>query len=145
MVNLFKKNFRLLIAGLLGLLLLTCNNFVKASNDNLSFALYVKPYHGNTYSSEEFRQTYHTDNPWKVNLQKSAEGAGTIMTFWLIQTRNSSLPKASDTHNVKQGSGNHYYHANSKGNHTNVALAVENNNYSSHYYSARGIWDEETW
>lgn len=52
---------------------------------------------------------------------------------------------ASKIHNVKQGSGAHYYHANSQGSHTYVALAVENNNYSASSYGIDGVWDEETW
>lgn len=140
-----KSNFRFLLAAALGISLLASSNFIKASNDNYKFHLLVPYGYGNAYSNDAFRQTTHTDNPWKVNLQKSAEGKGTIMTFWLINTGDSKIPKASKIHNVKQGSGAHYYHANSQGSHTYVALAVENNNYSASSYGIDGVWDEETW
>ncbi|MGY2644094.1 DUF2712 domain-containing protein [Bacillus inaquosorum] len=145
MKKFLKNNFRFLLAATLGISLLASSNFIKASNDNHKFHLFIPYGYKNAYTNETYRQTTHTDNPWKVNLQKSEEGKGTIMTFWLISTRYSKTPKASNTHNVKQGSGAHYYHANSKASDTYVALAAENNNYGSEYYAIDGVWDEETW
>ncbi|WP_338134598.1 DUF2712 domain-containing protein, partial [Anoxybacillus flavithermus] len=49
-----------------------------------------------------------------------------MATFWL----DKSGTRVSDTHDVKQGSGAHYYSAFSTANQSNVRLGAENNNYS---------------
>ncbi|MCD2368421.1 DUF2712 domain-containing protein [Bacillus sp. BS3(2021)] len=145
MLKVVRKNFRLILAGTLGICIMASGNFVEASNDNYSFGEPIKPYHSNSYTSERWRQTTHTNNPWKVNLKESDEGKGTITTFWIANTMYNSIPLASKTYNVKQGSGNHYYNANKKGNEAYVTLGMENNNYSPNWYYVKGVWDEETW
>ncbi|MFC1286487.1 DUF2712 domain-containing protein [Bacillus paralicheniformis] len=144
MLKFARKNFRLILAGTLGICIMASGSFVKASNDNYRFAEVLKPYHENSWTPERFRQTTHTNNPWKVNLKESDEGKGTITTFWLAQVSGTPIT-ASNTHNVKQGSGNHYYNANKKANETYVTLGMENNNYSPNWYYVKGVWDEETW
>lgn len=51
---------------------------------------------------------------------------------------------ASDYHEVDQGTGAHYYSADSNASQANVCLAADNNNYSTNTYIVTGYWDEET-
>lgn len=84
------------------------------------------------------------NNKWKVNLTNSAEGNGTLATFWLT-TRSDGKNVVSDkTHDVAQGSGAHYYNAKASASQTDVRLAAENNNDSTNTYEVSGYWDEET-
>lgn len=140
MKNLFKKYFRVGVAAIMGLGILTASNFTYASNDNIGFSYTLKPHYANNYSAERYRQTTNPSNPWKVNLTYSSEGAGTIATFWL----DKAGTRVSDVHDVKQGSGAHYYSAFSTANKSNVRLGAENNNDSPNSYTISGYWDEET-
>mgnify|MGYP002516455990 CR=1 FL=1 len=97
----------------------------------------------NCYNDEiQYRQTDSVDNPWKVNLAYNSEGNNTIATFWLAKENKT---RVSTTHNVHQGSGDHYYRPYASANKTNVRLAVENNNNTNVSYYVSGTWDEETW
>lgn len=117
--------------------------FVGASDDNHSFSFTMKAKQANSYNAAaRFRQTYNTNNEWKVNLKNNAEGGGTIAIFWIAKADGKAA--ASSKHSVAQGSGTHYYKANSKGNHTDVQLAAKNNNNTSKSYKISGVWDEET-
>lgn len=54
----------------------------KASDDNHSFSFTMKSKQANSYNAAaRYRQTSNPNNKWKVNLQNSAEGAGTISIF----------------------------------------------------------------
>ncbi|WNB92541.1 DUF2712 domain-containing protein [Bacillus sp. NEB1478] len=139
MKNTVKKFYRVGLAGVMGLSLLAVGNMAFASNDNVPYSFTLKPGYGNSYSAERYRQTSDTSNKWKVNLSYSSEGAGTVATFWL----DKSTTQVSDTHDVAQGSGNHYYTAFSTANQHDVRLGAENNNYSANSYSISGYWDEE--
>ncbi|MEC1624682.1 DUF2712 domain-containing protein [Bacillus mojavensis] len=146
MKKFLRKNFRFVLAGALGVTLLAgVNMAAKASNDNYGYAFMLQPKHYNNYTDWRYRQTKHDDNPWKVNLKTSDEGKGTIATFWIEGVFDGRWFMASKTHDVKQGSGNHYYNANSIARQTNVKLGAENNNYSTNSYYISGYWDEETW
>lgn len=112
-----------------------------ASNDNIGYEFTIKAHHGNSYSYDRYRQTTDITNPWKVNMTYSAEGAGTVMTYWL--TRTEGFAPASNTHNVKQGSGPHYYYATNVASKKRVCLGAENNNDTSKTYKVSGYWDEE--
>ena len=111
-----------------------------ASDDNIDYSFSIKSYYDNSYSAERYRQTSNKDNKWKVDLQYSSEGNGTITTFWL----DKSGTRVSESHNVTQGTGAHYYSAYSTANQSNVRLGAENNNYSANTYTVSGKWDEET-
>lgn len=114
-----------------------------ASDDNIDYAFTVKAYYGNSFSTESrYRQTTDPSNQWKVNLESSTEGTGTIMTFWLEKA--SDHTSVSLTKNVAQGSGDHYYWADTAASETDVYLGCENNNYTSQTYTVSGHWDEET-
>ena len=115
----------------------------KASDDNHSFSFTMKSKQANSYNAAaRYRQTSNPNNKWKVNLQNSAEGAGTISIFWIARADNKKA--ASNKYKVAQGTGAHYYNANNNGNQTDVQLAAKNNNNSSKSYKISGVWDEET-
>lgn len=117
---------------------------VSASNDAVAFTNYrLKAGYANTYTTSRYRQTTNPNNKWKVNLAYSTEGKGSIATFWLAKA-NSAHTLVSGTHNVAQGSGNHYFAATSGASRSNVCLGMENNNYTPHEYKVSGYWDEET-
>ncbi|MBH0161835.1 DUF2712 domain-containing protein [Fictibacillus sp. 26RED30] len=134
-----KKYYRVGLAGVMGITLLTAGNVALASNDNVEYSFSLKPEHGNSYSKERYRQTTDTSNKWKVNYSYSSEGKGTVATYWL----DKSGTRVSDTHDVAQGSGAKYYTAFSTANQKDVRLGVENNNYTTSGFTASGYWDEE--
>ncbi|TYS67940.1 DUF2712 domain-containing protein [Sutcliffiella horikoshii] len=111
-----------------------------AANDNIFYSFEIKPYHGNGYTEERYRQTTNVNNKWKVDLQASGEGKGTITTFWL----DKNLTVVSNLYDVKQGSGAQYYSAYHTASQVYVGLGAENNNYSANSYTVSGVWDEET-
>ncbi len=139
------RNYKsMVIAAAMAILFLANVGIAYASNDNIGYSFTIKPYFGNTYSDGRYRQTTNTSNPWKVNMTYSGEGAGTITTYWLAKF-NSSHNVVSGTHNVVQGTGAHYFTANSGAKKTNVCLGAENNNDSPNSYTVSGYWDEETY
>lgn len=113
-----------------------------AANNDIGYSYKIKAYHGNSYSYDRYRQTTNIKNPWKVNMTYSSEGAGTVTTYWL--TRTEGFAPASNTHNVKAGSGAHYYNATNIASKKRVCLGAENNNNTSKTYQVSGYWDEET-
>ncbi|MFH0346691.1 DUF2712 domain-containing protein [Bacillus vallismortis] len=126
----------------------TSANKVFASNDNHDYYFEIQPFHYNNYSGERYRQTTSTGNEWKVRLDSSGEGKGTITTFWLGDKDSDALygyAQGSITKNVYQGAKATYTKAYSRSNQSWVALGAENNNYSSNTYWASGVWDEEIW
>ena len=144
-----KKKNKLKVIVVLGLLitLIGFNKIGIAGDDNIGWSFTINPYHANSYSTGRYRQTKSTSNPWKVKLNESGEGKGTITTFWLAkQVEPQYWQVASVTKNVKQGEKKATYSgANKSANQSTVSLAAENNNYSANSYTAKGIWDEETW
>lgn len=111
------------------------------TNDNIWFNFRVGANQGNGYTSHQYRQTTNIHNQWKVNLEHSDEGSGTVSTFWLELDDGTNV---TDAHDVKQGSGNHYYDARSSASEKYVHLTAENNNVSGNTYYVNGYWDEET-
>lgn len=120
---------------------ITSTNTVFASNDNIDFVFQLQPNYGNSYSAARYRQTTYNNNPWKVNLQYSSEGNGTLATFWL----DVYGVMGSNTYNVKQGTGDWLFMTNDNADETNVRLGAENNNLTPNTYNIAGKWDEETW
>lgn len=116
---------------------------VFASDDNIGYSYTIKANYGNTYSDSRYRQTTDTSNKWKVQMDYSGEGVGTITTYWLALF-NQTHDAASAAHDVKQGSGAHYYKAKSNASQKDVCLGAENNNNSTNTYTVSGYWDEET-
>lgn len=139
-----KKNINKIKVGIVVAMLVsmsTIPSFAKENNYPYSFRL--KAGNGNSYSAAKYRQTTDRNNKWKVNMTFSEEGKGTIATYWLaLDDKNKTF--ASDTHDIKQGSGDHYYKALGIAGKKNVRLGAENNNYSSRSYLVAGYWDEET-
>lgn len=114
---------------------------IKAADNNIPFKFHIQMLNANTKSAARYRQTTNVNNPWKVNLRTSTEGAGTITNFWLEGKNNSNVSKAIG---VKQGSGAHYTPAYKTASKTNVKLTGENNNTTFQEYNVTGYWDEET-
>lgn len=109
--------------------------------DSYSFHFTVKPYRSWNYTTCRYRESYRPENKWKVNLQNSTEGSGTIINFKLSASNHST--NLSNTHAVAQGTGNHYYAAYSSAGGRDVCLAGQNNNNVSKTYTISGVWDEE--
>ncbi|GIN96133.1 hypothetical protein J6TS1_20030 [Siminovitchia terrae] len=114
-----------------------------ASNDNIGYSFKIYAYQQNGKEKNgRYRQTKSVDNPWKVKLNSSGEGKGTITRFWI---ENSSAKNVSMSRNVKQGAGAYYTNPYASANQRDVWLTGENNNYNGKSYTVSGIWDEETW
>jgi hypothetical protein len=140
----FKKSiYRVIVSAVMGVILFGASNKLAfAADDDIDYQFTIYGNHANSYSAARYRQTTYIWNEWKVNLQSSTEGEGTIMTFWLALDDGNYV--ASDFHDVTQGSGSHYYWAYDSASETDVKLAAENNNYTTNSYTISGIWDEET-
>ncbi|UOE94414.1 DUF2712 domain-containing protein [Alkalihalobacillus sp. LMS39] len=132
---------KLTAALVLGVTLIGAANATFASDDKHGYSFTIKPKHENNYSGERYRQTQNTNNKWKVALETSGEGKGTITTFWLDK---ADTGRVSNTVDAKQGAGAYYREAFSAANQSYVRLGAENNNYSTKGYTATGYWDEET-
>lgn len=128
---------------------------ILASDDNIpikdinGYEFNIKTQKQNTHSQPRLRQTTHTNNPWKVNVQKSGEGKGTVTNFWL-ETKKAGVPESewpnvSPTRAAKAGNGSYYTDAYSSANNVTVYLTGENNNKNNAVYIVEGYWDEETW
>ena len=92
-------------------------------------------------NTERNRQTGDSADRWKVKLDTSGEGKGTITTFWL---ENYDGDNVSQTVNVKQGKGYYYRPSYRSGCKIYVWLTAENNNFNGTSYEVSGYWDEET-
>ncbi|MGN7312688.1 DUF2712 domain-containing protein [Alkalicoccobacillus gibsonii] len=136
-----KNAIKLTAALVLGVSLFGVANSTFASDDKHGYSFTIKAAHANNYSGERYRQTKNTNNKWKVALQTSGEGKGTITTFWLDK---AGTGRVSNTVNAKQGAGAYYREAFAAANQSYVRLGAENNNYSNNTYTATGYWDEET-
>ncbi len=141
-----KKNLGKKIAVLGAMTAVVVSTFAfsaSASDDNKGFYQILYGNYANSYTGTEYRQTKSSNNPWKVNLAYNSEGDGTIATFWIAK---EDYTRVSGTHQIKQGSGDHYFKdIKSAGNQTDVRLGVENNNDTLQSNYASGTWDEETW
>ena len=116
---------------------------VFATNDNIDYRFRIGI--NKNYSQEtdgRFRQTLNPKNPWKVKLETSQEGKGTITTFWLADQLFGVVSYYRD---AKQGAGAYYTEAMPEASNKMVYLTGQNNNWSSVAYIVEGKWDEETW
>ncbi len=66
--------------------------------------------------------------------------SNTINTFWLEHSNGANVSAA---HDVKEGTGNHYYVPYTSANESYVRLTTENNNFDNNSYTVSGFWDEE--
>ncbi|KRK37627.1 hypothetical protein FC62_GL001241 [Amylolactobacillus amylotrophicus DSM 20534] len=141
--NLVKKKRVLLLLGGTLALFLSLAGTVYASNDSISFKFTVSPWQQNGKAAGgRYRQTTHPENPWKVKLNSSSEGSGTITRFWL---EDASANNVSTSVDATQGLGPYYTNALTTASQKTVWLTGENNNYNGVTYSVAGVWDEETW
>ncbi len=123
------------IAGLINI------NIKAAGNDNRKFKMLVQDHGGATANDGLYRATKYADNLWKVRLDKSGEGEGTITMFWL---ENYGGKNVSKIYYVVQGRSANYYPAFASASKTDVYLTVQNNNLRGNKYSIEGVWDNET-
>lgn len=117
--------------------------FATYQNNNIGFSFRIQGSVDNAQEAKKrFRDTKENTNSWKVQMRTSGEGKGTITNFWLENEKGKS---ASSEYSIKQGDVARYKKANDKGDHTNVLLTAENNNFfSTKTYNVSGYWDEET-
>lgn len=115
-----------------------------ANDDNIAYSFKMKANGARSYSSSEYRGTPNPKNSWKVNMTYNAEGSGTVATYFLASSNIITRTQYSDAHDVKQGSGAHYYAAYAEASEKNVALGCKNNNIVDKSYTVSGYWDEET-
>ncbi|HBK0324116.1 TPA: DUF2712 domain-containing protein [Listeria monocytogenes] len=144
--NFASKNIRLIMALVIGVLVFAPVFHSKAADNNIGFDFKLKPNCANSGSSSRYRETSSVNNPWKVRLDNSTEGKGTIASFCLgTYNKNKNAVQGSTIMNVKQGAKTRYCGAYKVANKNTTYLAAENNNYNSKTYYVDGIWDEETW
>jgi hypothetical protein len=112
-------------------------------DNNIGFSFRIQGSVDNAQAPKsEFRNTSDNSNSWKVQMSKSGEGQHTITNFWIVNKNGRS---ASSEYSIKQGDSARYKRANDNGDHINVYLTAENNNFmSSKTYTVTGYWDEET-
>jgi Protein of unknown function (DUF2712) len=147
MKNIFKKNSRIVAAGIVGLSLFGGTYAFASENNDIGYSFTIKANYANSYSTSRYRSATNNLDQWKVNLQESYEGDGTFTTFWIDGYSGSvfdSWKMASAPHDVQQGTGSHYYTTNNEADESNIRLVAENNNSSPNSYNVYGVWDEET-
>lgn len=117
--------------------------FAAYKDNNIGFSFRIQGSVDNAQAPKsEFRNTSDNSNSWKVQMSKSGEGQHTITNFWIVNKNGRS---ASSEYSIKQGDSARYREANDNGDHINVYLTAENNNFmSSKTYTVTGYWDEET-
>ena len=135
-----KKFISLLLGGILVFSAVSSIN-TYASDDEIAYEFIVQSAKQNSRSKPRFRQTRNTDNQWKIRLDESGEGKGTITTFWLEVKDGTNVSKAVD---IKQGNSAVKVTPKETANRRDVYLTAENNNFNLKSYRAKGIWDEET-
>lgn len=133
----------LLFVSIFMLGLVTFGNVHAATTDNIAYKFKIHPYQSNSFSDPRYRGTDNPNRAWMVDFKTSGEiGDHTITRYWLSLTGGRG--QASDDHDIKVGSGRHFYRGNSSSNKTDVCLGAENNNYNAESYYVSGVWDEET-
>lgn len=131
-------------ALLLSLCVFNADTIDTKTDDNVPFGLYLFPFQDNDVTEGRHRDATDYRNAWKTEVKTSSEGKGTYSTYWL---ENIYSVNVSPSHNVKQGSGAHYFATNDSGtlaSNITVHMAVQNNNWGPTRYKVTGYWDEET-
>ena len=113
-----------------------------ATNDNYDYKFQIGRWAGNgSVEKARERTTEYYNNAWKVRLDTSGEGTGTITRFWLELKSGTNVTGAIQ---AKQGGAEQYKIAYPEAQKKWVYLTGENNNYNNSTYYVTGIWDEET-
>lgn len=140
-MNFYKRLFATLIVGAVSIGAFAFGASAYGSDNDIPYSFTVPGNQQSTYDKAEYRGNSGPEVPWKVNFTYSGEGKSTITMYYLS---GSWWSKQSDYKNVKQGSGNKYYHAYDTAKNMDVALAAKNNNNTPKSYGISGYWDEET-
>ncbi len=134
-----------ILAGLIGLSAMGLFASAYSYDNNYYFSFTVGDHQKWGYiGSSQYRGTKYVETPWKVNFMTSSEGTGTIMQFFLLNNSWIDYRKYSDYKDVKQGTGDKYFHAYDEANQKDVRIGARNNNYVPNSYTVSGYWDEET-
>ncbi len=123
-----------------GLTSLVATNAFAANYDNYDFSFRIQGSVDNAQDpTDHYRNTTDNSNAWKIILDSSGEGNGTVTDFQ-IELEDST--NASSQHHVKQGNGAYFFPANDYGDNNWVYLTGENNNFSStKQYDVSGTWN----
>lgn len=101
-----------------GLTSLVATNAFASSDDDYDFSFRIQGSVDNAQDpTGRYRGTDDNSNAWKVNLESSGEGSGTVTDFW-IELKDGK--NASSQYHVKQGNGVYYFPANDKGDKATV-------------------------
>ena len=118
-MNLLKN--KLTIGAVLALLIFATAIPAFASDDNIGFQFRLQTGGANSYVSDtaaRYRQTTNVSNPWKVIVTEQTGDSDGKATYWIAKKASSNHAQVSDAHNVKAGSGAHYYNARNTANET---------------------------
>lgn len=138
-----KRRGMVLILCLMVLTTVFSSLLVNATDDKIDYSFTIDGWRCNgREEAGRYRQTTHTDNPWKVKMESSKEGDNTYTNYWLEKYDETNV---SIKRQVKVGLGPYYTDAKSGASQTTVYLTAENNNFNGTSYKVSGFWDEETW
>lgn len=99
---------------------LIATNAFAASYDHYDFSFRIQGSVDNAQDPQKhYRNTTDNSNAWKVILDSSEEGDGTITDFWIELEDGTN---ASSKHHVKQGNGAYFFPANDYGDNAWVYL-----------------------
>ena len=136
-----RKKFLTKVGILLAVMCIFSSITAVASDDNYYYNFTIKIHQKNSTTGYRYRSTKYVENPWKVKIEYTTEGVGSITTFWLEGSYGKNVSP-----DVYATTGRTYYSNPYKSaNQSNVCLAAENNTYENYYYYCTGNWDEETW
>lgn len=137
---------KILMMGIIVIAVLATAIPAFASDDNIPFSFNLQAGGANSYLSDaaaRYRQTTNTSNPWKVKVIEQRGDSDYTATYWLARTAEVGHPQVSDAHNVKSGTGAHYYNARATASKVDIVLGADNNNNVASF--VKGVWDEETY
>lgn len=101
----------------------------------------IQSYWKNTRFDNSHRSTKDTENPWRVAIDYSGEGKGTITTFWLEDFYGHNVSQDVDA--VYNGIYQYVCPAYSSASGIDVYLTGENNNWNSDVYYIEGRWSPQ--
>lgn len=141
-MNTLKKKIAGIVLSMAAVATMAIPTVYAGVDNNISYSFLIRGSVENAQVNEgRNRETSNPDDRWKVSLETSAEGKGTITKFWL---ENYTGKNVSNAYNVQQGKGPVYRPSKTSGCKTYVWLTAENNNTSAKQYQVTGYWDEET-
>lgn len=101
----------------------------------------IKTLQKNTRFAWKHRSTKDTENPWRVTIDYSGEGNGTITTFWLEDFYGNNVSQDVDA--VYDGIHQYLCPAYSSASGIDVYITGENNNYNFDEYYIEGRWSPQ--